>query len=300
MSVINRLIAGALPAVPKGVVRKVSARYIAGDGLPDAVAAVAELNRSGAMATLDVLGEHIERLEEATATADAYREALKEIAARQLDCNVSVKLTALGLKLDKDFCLETTDALVKEAARHRNFVRIDMEDSSCTTDTIEIYRKLRGRGRENVGIVLQAYLRRTAEDVESLLDLAPNVRLCKGIYVEPRRLAFKDGSIVNRSYATLLERLLDGGAYVGIATHDEKLVFEAERLVRARKLERSRYEFQMLLGVERELRDIVMSSGHRMRVYVPFGRSWYAYSVRRLKENPAIAGHVVRAIFSGK
>jgi proline dehydrogenase len=300
MSLFDRFIAGVLPLVPKGIVRKVSARYIAGDRLQDAVDCVGDLNRSGAMATLDVLGEHIERLEEATATADAYREALREIEARRLDCNVSVKLTALGLKLDKEFCLETTSRLVADAARHGNFVRIDMEDSSCTSDTLEIYRKLRAKGQANVGVVLQAYLRRTAEDVESLLDLAPNVRLCKGIYVEPRRIAFQDGAIVNRSYATLLERLLDAGAYVGIATHDEKLVFEAERLVRERKLDRARYEFQMLLGVERELRDIVMASGHRMRVYVPYGASWYAYSVRRLKENPAIAGHVMRAMFAGR
>jgi len=300
MSLFNRLVATALPAVPKGLVRKVSSRYIAGDGIEDAVRVVAELNRSGAMATVDVLGEDIERKEEAIATADAYRAVLKEIEARKLDGNVSVKLTALGLKLDKDFCLETVEKLVRDAAARKSFVRIDMEDSSCTSDTIETYRKLRARGLDNVGIVLQAYLRRTAADVESLLDLSPNIRLCKGIYVEPRRVAFKDGAIVNRSYATLLERLLDGGAYVGIATHDEKLVFEAERLVRARKLDRARYEFQMLLGVERELRDIVMASGHRMRVYVPYGKSWYAYSVRRLKENPAIAGHVVRAMLARK
>jgi len=259
---------------------------------------VKKLNLSGALSTLDVLGEHVDRLDDAKATAGAYRRALEEIDAKKLDCNVSVKLTALGLKLDKEFCLETTEALVREAARLKNFVRIDMEDSSCTTDTLDLYRKLRARGHDNVGVVLQAYLRRTAEDVESLLDLSPNVRLCKGIYVEARRIAFQDGAIVNRSFVTLLDRLVDGGAYVGVATHDERLVFEAERIVRKRKLLRSRYEFQMLLGVERGLRDMVMASGHRMRIYVPFGAAWYEYSVRRLKENPAIAGHVVRSLFA--
>jgi proline dehydrogenase len=221
---------------------------------------------------------------------------LEEIDRRKLDANISVKLTQLGLKLDGQKCLELADRLVRRAKQLTNFVRIDMEDSSCTTDTLQIYRSLR-KEHSNVGVVIQAYLRRTVNDVEALEDLRPNYRLCKGVYVEPREISYHDMRVINRNYAYVLEKLLKNGSYVGIATHDELMVWEAVRLIRDLKLPVTAYEFQMLLGVDEQLRDVIRAAGHNLRVYIPFGRDWYAYSVRRLKENPRLAGYVLRAMF---
>ena len=189
-----------------------------------------------------------------------------------------------------------TTRLVGRARELNNFVRIDMEDSSCTTDTLRIYRELR-RDFSNVGVVVQAYLRRTVDDVCSLEDLRPNYRLCKGVYVEPVEISYHDMRVINRNYAFLLERLLRSGSYVGIATHDELMVWEAMRIIRELKLPPTAYEFQMLLGVQEQLRDIIHAGGHNVRVYIPFGRDWYAYSVRRLRENPRLAGYVFKAMF---
>jgi len=188
-------------------------------------------------------------------------------------------------------------ALLDHARQLDNFVRIDMEDSTCTTPTLEIYRELR-KSYDNVGVVIQAYMRRSHDDVRELAAMKANVRLCKGIYVESRHIAYRDRDIVQRNFADLLAHLLDAGCYVGIATHDELLVWEGLRLVRDAQLDRTRYEFQMLLGVDQTLRDILVEAGHRLRVYVPFGKRWYEYSMRRLKENPRIAGYILKNLFS--
>src|SRR5918912_3908254 len=201
------------------------------------------------MATVDVLGEEITSADDAAAIVRAYQDVFADIEQCGLDSNVSVKLTALGLKLDYGLCRENLEKVVLDAAARHNFVRIDMEDSSCTDDTLRLYRELREAGHENVGVVLQAYLRRTVDDVRDLADLRPNVRLCKGIYVEPPEIAFHDFDAVRASFVKALDALLDAGAYVGIATHDEWLVSEGRRLVSERRLETSEYEFQMLLGV---------------------------------------------------
>lgn len=295
---LNKLIVKTIPLVPKPLVRRASSRYIAGDKIADAVRVVRELNQRGMMATLDILGEHISRREEATATADEYVHALETIDREKLDSNVSIKLTAFGLKLDFDFCLENVRRVVARAQALSNFVRIDMEDSSCTTDTLRMYEMLR-KEYSNVGTVIQAYMRRAILDIRQLLSNgAPtNIRLCKGIYVEPRNIAFKNRELINKNFTFLLNELLRRGAYVGIATHDERLVWDGVRLVDELKLPKTVYEFQMLLGVDEELRDFIVNSGHRLRVYVPFGRQWYAYSVRRLQENPQIAGYVVQNFF---
>jgi proline dehydrogenase len=296
MTLVDRVIAGTLPLVPKPIVRRVANRYIAGETTDEALQVVAGLNARGFSATLDILGEHIHSLDQARRAIDGYLNLLEEIARRKVNSTISIKLTQLGLKLDAGACLEMARQLVRRASELNNFVRIDMEDSSCTTDTLRIYRQLRS-DFSNVGVVVQAYLRRTMNDVSSLEDLKPNYRLCKGVYVEPRAISYRDMRVINRNYATLLEKLLRNGSYVGIATHDELMVWEAMRIIRELKLPDSAYEFQMLLGVEEELRDIIRAGGHNVRIYIPFGRDWYAYSVRRLRENPRLAGYVFKAIF---
>jgi proline dehydrogenase len=295
LTLLDRLIVRLLPAVPKPVVQVFSARYIAGAALDDAVRSVEKLNGEGKLATIDVLGEEITYEDEARAIAQAYRDVFEEIQHRRLDANVSVKLTALGLDLSYDLCRENLVDVVRYAASYGNFVRIDMEDSSTTDDTLRLYRELREAGHDNLGVVLQAYLRRTLDDVRSLADLKPNVRLCKGIYVEPPSLAFTDAEAVRASFDRSLDALLDAGAYVGVATHDEWLIGEALRRVEERGLERNAYEFQMLLGVREARASELVAAGHRLRVYVPFGKHWYGYSLRRLQENPAMAGTIARA-----
>ncbi len=296
MSLFDRAVVLALPAVPKPLVRRFSQPYIAGSRLEQAIAVVRDLNQRHMMATLDILGEHIHRVAEAEGPRDAYLALLDEIQRTGVQSNVSVKLTQLGLKIDPEQCYRNIRTLVARARAIDSFVRIDMEDTSCTDDTLAIYRRLRSEGLDNTGVVLQAMLRRTLRDASDLGRDRTNVRLCKGIYVEPRHHAYQDRDLVRRSYVASLERLFRAGSYVGIATHDEILVFEALRLVEKMGLAPEQYEFQMLLGVEEELRQILVDGGHRLRVYVPFGEHWYAYSVRRMRENPKLAGHIARAI----
>jgi len=293
VTLLDRAIVRLLPAVPKPVVQRFSARYIAGATLPEAVRTVKELNAAGKLATVDVLGEEITHEDEARAIAGAYRGVFAEIERERLDSNVSVKLTALGLHLSYDLCRQNLELVLHDADARGNFVRIDMEDSTTTDETLRLYRELRESGHDNVGVVLQAYLRRTLDDVRALADLCPNVRLCKGIYVEPPSIAFTDQDAVRASFVRCLDTLLDGGAYVGIATHDEWLIGEA--LARVAGLARDAYEFQMLLGVRDDRATELVADGHRLRVYVPYGEHWYGYSLRRLQENPAMAGTIARA-----
>jgi proline dehydrogenase len=292
LALFDRAIARMLPAVPKPVVRRFSGRYIAGEDLGDAIGAVRTLNETGKKATLDVLGEEVESREEAVAIHAEYERALAEIEAEGLDANVSVKLTALGLKVDPALCGESIRALVKAAAESGRFVRIDMEDSSTTTATLDLYRELRAEGHENVGIVLQAMLRRTLDDVHELLELQPNVRVCKGIYLEPAEVAYQGYDTVRFNFTEAVSALFDGGAKVAVATHDDWVVSEALALIEERDLGFDRYEFQLLLGVREDLADELVREGHTVRIYVPYGRQWYEYSLRRLQENPKIAGYV--------
>jgi proline dehydrogenase len=285
VSLFDQAIARVLPAVPKPVVQLFSARYIAGSTLADAVRVVQRLNGEGKLATVDVLGEEITREEEARAIARAYLDVFRAIEHNGLAANVSIKLTALGLNLDYELCKENLRSVVSQG----KFVRIDMEDSSTTDDTLRLYRELREDGFDNVGIVLQAYLRRTVDDIRALADLRPNVRLCKGIYVEPASLAFTDYEAVRANYVKALRALTATASHVAIATHDEWLIEQS-----LRSLPRS-YEFQMLLGVREERATQLVRDGHTLRVYVPFGEQWYRYSLRRLQENPAMAGTIARA-----
>jgi proline dehydrogenase len=292
VALLDRAIVSTLPAVPKPIVRRISQRYIAGERVEDACRVVKQLNASGKMATIDVLGEEITTEEEARHIAYAYDDVFRAIDEQGLDSNVSVKLTGMGLKLGRDIARENLERTVRGAAERDNFVRIDMEDSSCTDDTLALYRELREEGLDNVGIVLQAYLRRTLDDIAALADLTPNVRLCKGIYVEPFRIAYDDFDQVRANFLRALDALLAGGSYVGIATHDEWLLREGARLVRRHSRTSDQYEFQMLLGVREARADQLVEEAHRLRIYVPYGEQWYAYSLRRLQENPKIAGYI--------
>jgi proline dehydrogenase len=297
MSVFDTLVRHGLPVVPKLIVGRVARRYVAGATLDDAVNVIRELNREGAMATVDLLGEEVTERSKAAVAVAEYLRLLEVIAASRLDCNLSIKLTMLGLKIEEPLCAGQVAAIARRAAELSNFVRIDMEDSICTDATLRIYRQaLAEHGR--VGAVLQAYLRRTSSDVGQLLPLRPNIRICKGIYREPRAIAWQDFETVRANFVDSMERLMAGGAYVAIATHDPYLVWAGMRIASRLGLAPSQYEFQMLLGVDPELRRIIIAGGHRLRVYVPFGRDWYPYSVRRLRENPTVARHVVRAMVS--
>jgi len=292
LAIFDRAIVRMLPAVPRPLVQKLSERYIAGPELKDARETVRKLNAEGKVATIDVLGEEITTEEEAAAIVRAYLDVFADIERCELDSGVSVKLTALGLNLDYDVCRANLSTVVEDAASRGNFVRIDMEDSSTTDDTLHLYRELRDEGHDNVGVVLQAMLRRTADDIARLADLRPSVRLCKGIYVEPPELAYQDFGEVRASYVRALDALLAAGGHVGIATHDEWLLDEGRRLVAEHELAPDAYEFQMLLGVRPELGTGLVREGHRLRIYVPFGRHWYEYSLRRLQENPKLAGYI--------
>ena len=297
MFIINQFLAWTLPLVPKFIIGFFSKKYIAGSKIEHAIDRIKNFNEQGIMATVDILGEEIEREENALKVVEQYKDVLKNIEDYKLDSNISIKPTHLGLKIDKEFCYNNIKTLVEEAEKYNNFVRIDMEDHTCTSDTIEIFLRLKDN-YSNVGLVIQSYLRRTIDDTNKLIDCKANLRLCKGIYIEPRDVAYKDRSIVNENFKYVLEKLLSSGCYVGIATHDEELVWHGLSIIDKLKLNKDEYEFQMLLGVTEELRDILVNAGHRLRVYVPYGEHWYAYSMRRLKENPNIARSIIRNLFT--
>jgi proline dehydrogenase len=294
MNFFNRLVVTTVPLVPRALVWRVARRYVAGSELEDAVRTVRALNEEGAMATVDLLGEEVTERDKATAAVEEYIRIFDAIQEHGLDANVSIKPTSLGLKLDEAFCRDNVERIALAAKAHGNFVRIDMEDRHCTDATLRIYRELHAK-HGNLGAVLQSYMRRTPRDIEELPRDGASVRLCKGIYIEPPEAAWKGYETVRANFVYALEKLFDRGVYVGIATHDEYLVCAACALIDRLGLERDSYEFQMLLGVADQLRRILVGEGHRLRVYVPYGRDWYLYSVRRMRENPEVAGHVARA-----
>jgi len=299
MSLFSRLVITTLPLVPKFIVGKVASRYVAGESREDALDEVERLNAAGAMATVDVLGEEVREREKAVAAVEEYIRVFDDIARRNLDSNVSIKLTLLGLKIDEGFCRGNVERIVACAREYGNFVRIDMEDYTTTDATLRIYHDLFPR-YGNLGVVFQAYMRRTLDDIAALPAQGGNVRLCKGIYIEPRRVAWKGYETVRLAFVSALEKLFRDGIYVGIATHDEYLVAAAAGLIDRFGLSRDQYEFQMLLGVDEPLRSILIARGHRLRVYVPYGPDWYPYSTRRLRENPEVARHVLRAMLARK
>jgi proline dehydrogenase len=299
----NKMIAEMLPHFPKRLIWSFSKKYIAGAKLEDAIRVSKELNSQNTMITVDVLGEFITNLDQATETRDEYLEVIEEFERNKIDGNYSVKPTSFGLLLDEDLAYQNIRAVVAKAAEYGNFVRIDMEDSPCTDLEIDLYKKLKAEFPTNVGLVVQAYMRRTLKDVKDLLEIhtdeAPtNYRLCKGIYIEPKEIAYKDFDVVNKHFLEDLEFMFQNGIYAGIATHDEFLVEGAFKLIEKYNMPKEGYEFQMLYGVTPKLRQRVIDAGHRMRVYVPFGKDWFGYSTRRLKENPNILSHAMKSMIN--
>ncbi len=298
MNILNKLIVTTIPVVPKPIVGYFSRRYIAGSRISDAISEVKRLNYMGMWATIDVLGESIRKLDEAEEPVKMYLRVLDEIDKYHLQANISVKPTQLGLMIDYKRCLDNYSRLLERATEYGNFVRIDMEDHSTTDKTLRLYTDLRKR-YDNVGVVLQAYLRRSVRDIENLAKEVDrlNLRICKGIYIEPYSIAWKDFDIVRKNFEYMLEVAFNYGAYVGIATHDDWLIWAGMKIIHRLGIPKDGYEFQMLLGVKPDLRKIIVDLGHNLRVYTPFGRQWYPYSIRRLRENPLIAKHILKAIF---
>ena len=299
MRFINSAIANILPIIPKPIVSRFAQKYIAGETLEDAARVIADLNEQGFMCTINILGEKITDIEETDKYLNNYKEVLYSIAKKKLDVNISIKMTQLGMGIDDSVCFENMDEMIRLSDELDNFIRIDMEDSKFTTKTLDIHYKF-SKIYSNVGTVIQAYLRRSERDIKELIKLKANIRLCKGIYIEPAEIAFKERDEIRQNFSRLLKMLLIGGCYVGIATHDEQIVDSAYRLIDKLGLSNEEYEFQMIYGVTEKLRNKILNDGHRIRIYIPFGEDWYAYSVRRLKENPAIVGHIMKNIFSFK
>ena len=298
MSLFDRAIAGSLPLLPKAVIRPFAAPYIAGETVAQLVAAAEAMNRAGFLVAISQLGEFVEERDEAEAATHVYHQVLDEVQERSLQAYVHVKLTQLGLLLDRDFCRDQVVSIVEHAERRGGtFIRMDMEDSPQIQKTLDLYYELRPRF-ERFGVVIQARMRRSLADVRKLAAVRANVRLCKGVYLEPHEIAWTEPRIIRDHYCVLLDELLRAGCYVGIATHDEWLIFQAQRLIEKYGLGPDDYEFQMLHGVRPRLRDIVKRAGHRVRVGIPFGPEWLPYSLRRLRKNPEIARHVFRAAFS--
>lgn len=297
MPLLNRLVVAAMPVIPKAVVGRVARRYIAGTTLADAVRTVKNLNGAGMMATMDLLGEDVTDAAESHQVRDNILPILQATNQHRLNSNVSIKPTQLGLRIDPELCYQNIRAIIEEARNLWNFVRIDMEDAQTTDSTLGIYRRLRKEGYSNTGVAIQAYLHRSEADVRALVKEGVNIRLCKGIYDESPSIAFKDRQEIRNNFLKVLQIILEGGSYVGIATHDDYLIDGAYNLVQKLGLKPAQYEFQMLLGVCESRRDQIVRDGHRLRVYVPYGEQWYAYSTRRLKENPYMAWYITKAIF---
>ena len=296
MSLFNYAVSKTIMHVPKPIVSHFAKGYIAGSTLTDAVRVTKELNQQGMMTTIDILGEFITDFEQAVTFKNDGIDILRAIEGEKLDANLSIKPTQMGLLLDEERCFELIRELVVAAKEIDNFIRIDIEDVPVTDVTFKFFCKLRDEFPGHVGTALQSYLRRTPQDVIAMADGFQNYRLCKGIYIESRKDAWKNPQAINRNFMATLELLFKQGAYVGIATHDELLIFEAMKLIRELGLKPEQYEFQMLLGVDEELREIILAAGHRLRIYVPYGEDWLPYSKRRLKENPTIAMHALKQI----
>ncbi|MFC1481950.1 proline dehydrogenase family protein [Candidatus Neomarinimicrobiota bacterium] len=297
LKLINYLIVALLPLVPKKIIGIFAKRYVAGETVPTALTATQELNDCGFAVTLDILGEHVKTTAEAKAIADRYVALYQQIADAGVQANISVKPTHLGLDLGLDVCRENLFAILDAAKAQNNFLRIDMENSPYTDRTIELYRSCQGR-YPSVGMVLQAYLYRSARDITELSSAPFNFRLCKGIYRESPEIAIQERQAINSNFLDLTRQALTDGTYVGLATHDQGLIDDLVKLVQEIGTPTACFEFQVLYGVPMGTKlEELLKLGYKVRVYVPFGEEWYDYSIRRLKENPDIAGNVLRNLF---
>ncbi|SFE94213.1 proline dehydrogenase family protein [Sunxiuqinia elliptica] len=298
----NKMLANLLPYMPKKLIWLFSKRYIAGEGIDQGLEVSKKLNEKNIEVTIDLLGEFITNLEQAEENKNQYLEIIERFTAEGIQGNFSLKPTMFGLLIDQEVCYQHIREIIAKAAEKNNFIRIDMEDSQCVDIEIELFKKLKKEFSGHVGLVIQAYLRRTLEDLTDFSNFPSNgyplnFRLCKGIYVEPKQIAFKDYEEVRKHYLEDLEFMFQNKMYAGIATHDKFLVEEALKLIEKYQVPQTMYEFQMLYGVTPELRSSIVKRGHKMRVYVPFGKQWFNYSTRRLKENPKMASHIIKALF---
>jgi len=288
--------------MPKKLVWMFSKEYIAGETIEEAIVNAKKLNAEGIMTTIDILGEFITTLDEAEDNKNEYLQVIDAAEAAGVDGNYSVKPTFFGLLIDKEVAFKHIREVVEKAASYNNFVRIDMEDSPCTDMEIEMYRKIKEEFPGNVGLVVQSYFKRTHQDIENLKDIntkeSPvNLRVCKGIYVEPEAIAYQKYDDINSHFIDNIELMFQEKMYPGIASHDIPVIEGAYKLIEKYNVPKDEYEFQMLYGVTPALRKSILDKGHRMRVYVPFGKQWFGYSTRRLKENPKMAGVVIKALF---
>lgn len=270
-------------------------RFVAGERMEETVEAVRALNARRITVSLDYLGENVRREEEAAETVAYYRRLFRFIADQNLDANVSLKLTQLGLDLSDDLALQNMRLVLEEASYYNQFVRIDMEGSAYTARTLDLFHTLWSDSK-NTGVVIQSYLYRSPEDVEKLVSEGVRVRLCKGAYNEPKEVAFQDKKDVDRQYIALMKTLVGRGNYPGIATHDPSMIAATREFVEQQKIDSSRYEFQMLYGIRRDLQESLVAQGYRMRVYMPFGTQWYGYLMRRLAERPANLWFVLKNV----
>lgn len=299
---LNKILADALPYMPKKLIWIFSKRYIAGETIEDGLNACRQLNKEGIEVTVDLLGEFITTIEQAHENKNKYIEIIERFTSEGIVGNFSLKPTMFGLLINKEVCFANIEEVVKKAAEKNNFIRIDMEDSQCVDMELELFRKLQQKYPAHVGLVLQAYMRRTKNDLLDMNNIHVNgtplnFRLCKGIYNESKEIAYKAFEEIREHYLDDLRYMLENNMYVGIATHDKYLVDNALKIIKEKKIPKSKYEFQMLYGVTPELRSSIVKQGHKMRVYVPFGKDWFGYSTRRLKENPKMASHIVKALF---
>ncbi len=297
MSFFHTLLVKTAQLMPEKVLWFFSKNYIAGKTLSSAIKVVKDLNSKGMLATIDVLGESIETKEEALIAKEQAMEVFDAIVEHNLDANVSIKPTQFGLAIDENFAYEQILGLVKRAGELNSFVRIDMEDSPYTDSTLNVYKRI-FKDHKNVGVVLQSYMKRTYSDAVTFNTIGTNYRLCKGIYIEPESLAYKDKQAIRDNYMKTLEEMLKNSNYVGIATHDKYLLDGSYKLINELNISKNKFEFQMLLGVREDLRNKINNDGYKIRIYVPFGKDWYAYSLRRLKENPQLTGHIVKEFFT--
>lgn len=297
---INSIITKTLPLFPKSFVYIFAKKYIAGAALTDAVKVCKELETTGAVTTIDTLGEFVDSKEQALKETSMSKNVLKAIKDNSLESYLSIKPTSLGLEIGFDFGYENIKSIVETAKKDNIFVRLDMENTPYTTQTLDIYKKLRDEGYDNIGFVIQAYLKRSMDDLKALSSYKPSTRLCKGIYNESADVAYKDREKIRQNYRELLQYMVESGYYTAIATHDDVLLDFAEKLIKEKNLAKDQYEFQMLLGVTESLRNKLIKNGHKVRVYTPYGIDWYGYSMRRLNENPQMVGHIVKSIFTGK
>ena len=296
MNIFNKIFFLLIFCIPTSIIILIAKKYIAGQTLSEAFPVIVKLNSKGVMATVDILGENVNNQIEAETVVQSYKELLIEINKKKLNATISLKPSHLGLKINKNLCYKNISSILNTAAKYNNFVQIDMENHTCRNDTLEIYKQLSHK-HDNVGVALQSRLRRTLSDIQELVKTSRNIRLCKGVYIEPLEHAFQDKKRVDQNFLRCLEELLNNKCYTCIATHDEQLIWQAFSIIDKLKLTKSEYEFQVLLGVNPWLWDIIKEKGHKLRVYVPYGDQWYIYSMRRFKENPNLMNYIIKQLF---